>query len=77
MKRFLLHMAMGMFTGALLWGWGLAGILMFLGFLAYEVAEDWRIHDRGYRDIFGFLWGFGGMVAFRIVWLMYSPPSYF
>lgn len=74
MKRFFLHMAMGMFTGALLWGWGLAGILMFLGFLAYEVVEDWRIRDRSYRDIFGFLWGFGGLVTLRIAWLWFRPP---
>jgi hypothetical protein len=28
-----------------------------LGFLAYEVTEDWRIKDKAYIDIQGYMWG--------------------
>lgn len=42
------------------------GIPFFVGFLVYEVVEDWRIKDRGYKDIFGFLCGYG-VVASIIV----------
>jgi hypothetical protein len=29
------------------------------GFLAYEVLEEWRCHDRGWEDLAGFLAGVG------------------
>jgi hypothetical protein len=36
--------------------------------LTYEVVEDWRIRDRGFHDIYGFLIGVGifGILAFLI-----------
>jgi len=34
------------------------GVVLSFGFLFYEAIEDWRIKDRGYRDVFGFLIGY-------------------
>jgi 4-amino-4-deoxy-L-arabinose transferase-like glycosyltransferase len=44
------------------------GLILCLGFLTYEVVEDWRIRDRGFHDIYGFLIGVGifGILAFLI-----------
>jgi hypothetical protein len=57
-KRASLHGPPGAFT-ALIAGIEPVLCLVFgLGFLTYEVVEDWRVKDRGYLDVFGFLCGF-------------------
>jgi len=33
------------------------GILASFGFLAYEVMQDWRTCDEGYKDVIGYLIG--------------------
>jgi len=40
--------------------------MFLLGFMAYEVTEDWRLKDGAYVDIYGYLWGLatGGMTLF-------------
>ncbi len=39
-------------------------VMFFVGFLAYEITEGWRIKDWAYRDIGGYLVGLGvGLAA--------------
>lgn len=65
----LVHFPVGMYTSYLTHHHPAAGAIMAVGFLTYEVIEDWRIKDRGYRDVFGFLLGFGLMSAIAIFYL--------
>lgn len=47
-----------------LWGARLTGVMLFAGFVLYELTEDWRINDWAFRDIEGFTIGMGvGAVA--------------
>ena len=46
-------------SGAVLWGARLTAILLFAGFILYEVTEDQEINDQAYRDIQGFVIGLG------------------
>ncbi len=63
LKRFLLHLPAGVLAAVLCdYSWGL-GIPFFAGFLTYQVVEDWRICDSSYKDILGFLTGFGATAA--------------
>ena len=41
------------------WGARLTAVLLFLGFILYEVTEDQEINDQAYRDIQGFVIGLG------------------
>ena len=51
-------------SGAVLWGARLTAILLFAGFILYEITEDQEINDQAYRDIQGFVIGLGvGAVA--------------
>ena len=43
-----------------LWGARLTAILLFAGFILYEVTEDQEINDHAYRDIQGSVIGFRG-----------------
>ena len=43
-------------------GWALC-LVFAAGFLFYELIQDWRIRDRSYKDVYGFLIGFGGGAA--------------
>lgn len=66
----LVHFPVGMFTAYLSIDFWLISAFLFGGFLTYEVVEDWREEDRGYRDIFGFLLGLSagaiGLVVFSL-----------
>lgn len=55
--RALLHLPVGVFAGWLIIEVTALGIVFSLGFLTYELCEDWRISDRSYKDIFGYLIG--------------------
>lgn len=47
-----------------LWGARLTALLVFVGFILYEVTEDWKINDWAFRDIEGCVIGLGaGAVA--------------
>ena len=50
------------------------GIIFSFGFLTYEIVEDWRIKDRGYKDIFGFLIGFA--LTSIVIHIIYHGGSY-
>ena len=38
-------------------------------FLVYEIAEDWRLRDRAYLDVTGYLIG----LAALILWRRFAP----
>ena len=68
-KRALLHFPVGLFTVFLLLRVDLAlGVVFAISFLVYEAMEDWRIHDKSYLDIYGYLLGLGigGVIAFLL-----------
>ena len=55
--RVCLHFPVGVFAGWLIFELPVLGVVFSVGFLTYEIVEDWRIADRGYKDIMGFLVG--------------------
>lgn len=64
--RVLIHIPVGFLAIALAWvGW-IYGLMFFIGFIAYEVLEQWAIKDHSYIDFLGALvgLGIGGMVIF-------------
>jgi hypothetical protein len=67
-KRAALHFPVGVFAA---WLATVAWVLCLVfgaGFLTYEVIEDWRSRDKGYKDVFGFLIGLGvGAVALYFI----------
>ena len=68
-KRALLHFPVGLFAVFLLLRVDLAlGVVFAISFLVYEAMEDWRIHDKSYLDIYGYLLGLGigGVIAFLL-----------
>ncbi len=51
-------------AASVLWGARLTAVMLFLGFILYELSEDWRINDWAFRDLEGFAIGLGvGAVA--------------
>ena len=46
-------------AASVLWGARLTAVLLFAGFILYEVTEDVEINDQAYRDIQGFVIGLG------------------
>ena len=62
--RIVLHFPVGCFIGWVILQSPVVGVVLAVGFLTYEVVEDWRIADRGYKDIFGFLFGIGAIFIF-------------
>ena len=68
-KRALLHFPVGLFAVFLMLRVDLAlGVVFAISFLVYEAMEDWRIHDKSYLDIYGYLLGLGigGVIAFLL-----------
>lgn len=58
-KRAIIHYPVGFFTAWLATETWVIAILLGVGFLVYEVIEDWRIHDKSFKDVFGNLIGLG------------------
>jgi len=56
-KRILLHVPAGAATVALLEAHAALAVIFFLGFVVYELNEDWRIRDCAFVDMAGYLWG--------------------
>ncbi len=56
-KTYVIHFPVGCFAVLFISFMPIAGAVFSFGFLVYEIAEDWRIKDRGYKDIFGYLVG--------------------
>ena len=44
------------------------GLLGALAFLVYEIMQDWRKHDKSYKDVIGFVAGiYSGAI---LIWLL-------
>jgi len=56
-KRLLLHIPVGAVNLVLLQVHPVLAVIFFLGFMIYELNEDWRIKDFAFVDIAGYLWG--------------------
>jgi len=69
-RRAVLHFPLGLAVGVMVClpallqfelmltiGLMIMGILASFGFLAYEVMQDWRTCDEGYKDVIGYLIG--------------------
>lgn len=69
MGRVLLHVPIGAFNAWLFWHVPQVGVIFFVGFLIYELNEDWRIRDQAWRDIKGYLWGLAIAAVFLILLL--------
>lgn len=56
--RCLVHMPVGLICALLCaTGYMPIGVIFFLGFVLYELNEDWHIKDSAWKDLFGFLVG--------------------
>lgn len=68
-QRWLIHFPVGGFNawaGTEHWVYPL---VFMLGFLAYEVTEDFRLRDGAYIDIQGYLWGLAiGIIAIYFIY---------
>jgi len=58
-KRLFIHLPIGVAAVALGLVSPVLGVGLGLSFGAYEVAQDWRKRDCGFKDIAGFAWGLG------------------
>lgn len=47
--------------------WVLA-LVFGLAFVSYEILEEWRLKDKGWHDLKGFLWGMG--IGALILWII-------
>ena len=45
----------------------MTAVLLFAGFILYEITEDWRINDQAYRDIQGFVIGLGAGAVVQVL----------
>ncbi|MFA5429875.1 MAG: hypothetical protein WC329_01795 [Candidatus Omnitrophota bacterium] len=45
---------------------GSIGFAFLTGFMIYELNEDWRLSDCAYKDILGWMFGFGGSILIFI-----------
>ena len=70
-KRFWMHLPIGVICALLVYYLPTIGILATVGFMFYEVLEDWKINDLSFKDMLGFLWGFIGTgIALSVVLLI-------
>jgi hypothetical protein len=58
-KRFWIHFVVGIVCAWLVYSQSLSGIILSIAFFFYEAIEDWRIQDMSFKDVLGWLWGFG------------------
>lgn len=65
-KRAALHFPVGVFTAWLGTVSPVTCGVFGAGFLVYEVMEDWRLKDRSYKDVLGYLVGI--VVGSFILW---------
>ena len=72
-----MHAFVGLFNAALLVFNPVAAVILFIGFLVYEITEGLRIRDWAYRDIGGHLFGFAAgsvvLICLHLLgWLVFS-----
>lgn len=66
--RMALHIPVGVAMSLLVIANPVISALFGIGFLVYEVSENFDEHDKAYPDIAGFLWGIA--LGAGIVWLL-------
>ena len=54
-------------AASVLWGARLTAVLLFAGFILYEVTEDQEINHQAYRDIQGFVIGLGAGAVVQVL----------
>ena len=64
--RALLHFPVGLLACDFTFQAPVPGAIFSIGFLTYEVIEDWRIKDRSYKDIWGYLVGYALVGILRL-----------
>lgn len=52
-----MHIPVGIFQVFCAWLNPVVGIAFLVGFMMYEINEDWHISDQAWLDIRGYLWG--------------------
>ena len=57
--RFIQHFPVGLFAAWLTLKMPIVGIMFFIGFLFYQAIQDWRKVDWSYKDVIGFVCGYG------------------
>lgn len=62
------HYIVGILTACSILVSEVLAVIGFLGFLAFELNEDWHLYDKAYKDILEFLIGFFVAVAGLIAW---------
>ena len=67
-KRAALHIPVGILTAILLHGAPVVGVMFAAGFMFYEVLEEWRIKDRSYQDVIGYLVGLAAAGVCFLTW---------
>lgn len=69
--RCLIHIPAGIFTIFCGVVDGIFALVFFGSFMVYEVTEDWRLKDKAYIDIFGYLVGLAigciGLFVFQVI----------
>ncbi len=69
--RALLHIPIGILNAVISLSFvPIASILLFVGFMIYEISEDWRIKDGAYLDVFGWLIGYSSIFIIHILWTL-------
>jgi len=68
-RRLWMHVPGGLFGAFLMWFHWQSGLVFNSMFIVYELAQCWRIGDKGFKDILGHVVGFGIGIA---VWAILS-----
>lgn len=70
--RLIMHFPVGLFAAWLTIIMPVPGVLFTLGFYVYEVMNDWRKVDWSYKDVIGFVAGYGTLLAIWYVLTHYN-----
>ena len=70
-KRLWVHFPGGLLGAYLTWFHWSAGLTFNGLFIVYEVVQDWKMGDCGFKDILGHIAGFAtGCAIWSILWLI-------
>lgn len=63
-----MHVPVGVLNAFLFISYPMPSMLFGIGFLTYEISQCWRISDNAFKDIIGWLWGFGAGLIIMVIW---------
>jgi hypothetical protein len=67
----IVHTVAGVLTGFTSFFNPVLAVLMFIGFIIYELDESWRLSDEAYRDILDYLIGlytsFASLILLQVI----------